>query len=259
MATITLQTNLNCGSCVSKVAPHLNAEPGIEQWHVDTADPAKPLTVQGSASPQRIAQLVAQAGFRVLDVLDTVAAATQAAAPAVTTAHVHPAAPTAESAASWLATYKPLLLVLGFIVGGVLLREAITDRWAWMDMMANFMGGFFVVFGFFKLLDINGFASSYSSYDLVAKRWFGWGYVYPFVELALGILFFTGFWPVATNAITLVLMLVGLAGVWISVRQKRAIQCACLGTVFNLPMSTVTIVEDGGMALMAAIMLAQML
>jgi hypothetical protein len=39
------------------------------------------------------------------------------------------------------------------------------------------------------------------------------------------------------------------------VASKTKIQCACLGTVFQLPMSTVTIVEDVGMVLMAAFML----
>ncbi|RYZ78221.1 MAG: heavy-metal-associated domain-containing protein, partial [Proteobacteria bacterium] len=45
-------------------------------------------------------------------------------------------------------------------------------------------------------------------------------------------------------------------GVLQSVLNKRKIQCACLGAVFNLPMSTVTIIEDGLMIAMSAVMLA---
>lgn len=253
METIILPTNLNCGSCVSKVAPLLNAEPGIHHWAVDTANPAKPLTVHGDVTPTRVAELVAQSGFRVLEL--PIAPSTQE--------HEHHLPPTttapAEPVQSWLVTYKPLLLVVGFLLGGVLLREAVADRWQLMPMMENFMGGFFVVFSLFKLLDLSGFAQSYRSYDLLARQWPTWGYLYPFVELALGILFLTGLWPIATNGATLLLMLLGLAGVWNSLRQKRTIQCACLGTVFNLPMSTVTLVEDGGMALMAAAMLATLI
>ena len=52
--------------------------------------------------------------------------------------------------------------------------------------MRHFMAGFFIVFAFFKLLNIQGFADSYRMYDIVAAKWPGWGYVYPFVELALG-------------------------------------------------------------------------
>ena len=59
-----------------------------------------------------------------------------------------------------------------------------------------------------------------------------------------------------TNAITFVLMSVGGVGVLQSLQQKRTIRCACLGTALNLPMTKVTLVENGTMALMAAFMLA---
>ncbi len=51
-------------------------------------------------------------------------------------------------------------------------------------------------------------------------------------------------------------MSIGSVGVLRSLMQKRKIQCACLGTVFELPMTTVTLVENVGMAVMAAMMLA---
>jgi len=50
-------------------------------------------------------------------------------------------------------------------------------------------------------------------------------------------------------------MFVGLIGVSKSVIQKSMIQCACLGTVFNLPMSYITIIENGIMLSMALFML----
>jgi hypothetical protein len=50
-------------------------------------------------------------------------------------------------------------------------------------------------------------------------------------------------------------MTVGSLGVIATLRRREQIQCACLGTVIQLPMSTVTLIEDAGMALMAAIML----
>ena len=62
-------------------------------------------------------------------------------------------------------------------------------------------------------------------------------------------------WPAVTNGVTLAVMLVGTVGVIQSLVNRRQIRCACLGTVFNLPMSTVTLIEDVGMAAMAAVML----
>ena len=86
----------------------------------------------------------------------------------------------------------------------------------------------------------------------MARRFPAYGYVYPFIELALGAGYIAGFQPIVVNTITLVVMVVSSIGVIQSVFQKRQIRCACLGTVFNLPMSTVTLVEDGLMIAMAA-------
>jgi hypothetical protein len=120
--------------------------------------------------------------------------------------------------------------------------------------MNHFMAGFFLVFSFFKLLDIKGFASSYSMYDLLAMKVPAYGFAYPFIELGLGIAYLTGFNPQLTNIITIVVMGFSSIGVILSVMNKQKIQCACLGAVFNLPMSTVTIIEDLLMVGMAGFM-----
>ena len=96
---------------------------------------------------------------------------------------------------------------------------------------------------------------SYGMYDIIAAKWKGWGYVYPFVELGLGILYLINVAPFLTNALTIIILGVSSIGVIKSVLNKQKIKCACLGDVFNLPMSTVTIVEDLAMVAMATIML----
>ena len=120
-----------------------------------------------------------------------------------------------------------------------------------------FMAGFFLTFSFFKMLDLKGFAESYSMYDIVAKKVKAYGFMYAFIELGLGIAYATNFQPLVTNVVTLIVMTVSIIGVLQSVLNKRKIQCACLGAVFNLPMSTVTIIEDALMIAMSAIMLYQ--
>lgn len=164
-----------------------------------------------------------------------------------------------EEEKSWIETYKPILLIFGYIIGITLLVEYMNGAFAWMRWMNHFMAGFFLVFSFFKLLNLKGFSESYSMYDVVAKKWNGWGYVYAFTELALGIAFLTGFNPILTNTITFVVMTVSIIGVLQSVTNKRKIKCACLGAVFNLPMSTITIIEDLLMIGMSGVMLLTML
>lgn len=165
----------------------------------------------------------------------------------------------AEQTKNWLVTYKPVLLIFAYITGITLLVEWMQGGFLWMRWMNHFMAGFFLVFSFFKLMNLKGFAESYSMYDVVAKKWNGWGFVYPFIEMALGIAFLTGFNPIVTNAVTFVIMTVSIVGVLQSVLNKRKIKCACLGDVFNLPMSTITIIEDALMIGMSVIMLLTML
>ena len=162
---------------------------------------------------------------------------------------------TTEQAKSWLATYKPILLIFGYITTISIIAATHQNTFHWMQAMNIFMAGFFLTFSFFKMLDLNGFAESYSMYDIVAKKIKAWGYVYAFVELGLGIAYATNFQPLVTNIVTLVVMTVSIIGVLQSVLNKRKIQCACLGAVFNLPMSTVTIIEDALMIIMSGIMI----
>lgn len=166
---------------------------------------------------------------------------------------------TAEQVKGWLETYKPIVLIFTYITLATLLVEAVNGTFDWMGWMNHFMAGFFLVFSFFKLLNLKAFAESYSTYDIVAKKWNGWGYMYAFAELALGLAFLSGLYPVLTNTVTFAVMTVSIVGVLQSVLNKRKIRCACLGAVFNLPMSTVTVIEDALMIGMSGTMLAVIL
>ena len=145
--------------------------------------------------------------------------------------------------------YYPLFLVMALIALVSLSANS------FMGWMMSFMAGFYIVFGAFKLLDVPAFANSYARYDVIAKHFKPWGYAYPFIELALGFAFLFGYNMITLSWIALVLSVVGAIGVIQANLNKQTIQCACLGTVFQLPMSVVTIVENLGMAAMAAWML----
>jgi copper chaperone CopZ len=160
-----------------------------------------------------------------------------------------------EDRSFWM-TYKPVLLIFVFITGLTLLSEATAGEFHWMRWMNMFMAGFFLVFSFFKLMDLRSFASSYASYDVIARRWFAWGYIYPFVEVALGLMFFLNADILLTNFLTFFVMSISSIGVIQSLLKKRRIRCACLGAVFNLPMSTITLIEDLLMVAMSAVMIA---
>ena len=155
----------------------------------------------------------------------------------------------------WYKTYYPLLLIIAFIalVSSILTVNSQDPSAAlWMQ---SFMSGFFLVFSFFKFLDLRGFARAYAKYDLLAKYCPKYGMIYPFMELGLAIAYITSFMPIATYIFTIVLMAFGGLGVLRVVLKGETLACACLGTTLNLPMSSLTIVENFGMALMAGMML----
>ena len=157
-----------------------------------------------------------------------------------------------EQAKSWLSTYKPILLIFAYITIISVIAGMQSGEFNWMRAMNIFMAGFFLAFSFFKMLDLESFAESYSMYDIVARKVKAWGFIYAFIELALGILYATGFQLLLTNIVTLIVMTVSIIGVLQSVLNKRKIRCACLGAVFNLPMTTVTVIEDALMIVMSA-------
>ena len=161
----------------------------------------------------------------------------------------------AEQTKSWLETYKPILLIFGYITGITFLIQLKNETFNTMEAMRYFMAGFFLVFSFFKLLNLKGFAESYTMYDVIAKKIPIWGYIYAVIELSLGLAFLINFNPLITNWITFIIMSISIIGVLQSVLNKKKIQCACLGAVFNLPMSTVTIIEDALMIIMSGFMI----
>jgi copper chaperone CopZ len=161
---------------------------------------------------------------------------------------------TAEQAKSWLEAYKPILLVFFYLTVVSLMASLKHGEVEWMSAMSIFMAGFFLVFSFFKLLNLEGFVNSYAMYDVIAMKFRGWGYIYAFLELALGLAYLLYPEDLLVNLTALGVMSVSIIGVMRSVLKKQLIQCACLGAVFNLPMSTLTIIEDALMIGMSGAM-----
>jgi uncharacterized membrane protein HdeD (DUF308 family) len=122
--------------------------------------------------------------------------------------------------------------------------------------MHAYMGLFLVVFALLKLFDPGGFARGFLRYDLVARaagRW--WAYLYPFLELALGLSYLAFFEPTETYVATIILFAVGAAGVFAGLRRGLDIDCPCMGNILKVPLSTVTLTEDLLMIAMAAALL----
>ena len=148
---------------------------------------------------------------------------------------------------------KPLLLIIFYITSASLLLNF--KNWNLNEFMLDFMGLFFIVFSFFKMLDLNGFLQSFKMYDPLAKRVSFYGRIYPFIETLLGLMFLMRYEINIALIITLVLLVTTTIGVSKVLLQKQSIQCACLGTVLKLPMTEATLIENSIMIVMAIVMI----
>lgn len=167
------------------------------------------------------------------------------------------APPAATAAAGWTA-YIPLITVFAMLLLATLAlaaRDAADGALSVEASVARFMAGFFLVFAGFKLMDLRGFADGYSTYDLLARRWHGYGYVYPFVELGFGLAMLLGYHGAPLLWAEVAVMGFSGVGVAIKLAKKEPFQCACLGTFLKVPLTKVTLLEDFGMAALALVLL----
>lgn len=240
-------TGMTCGKCLLAVKAALNKLEGIQKTDVTLEPPQAVITMSTHIPTAIMNKQLAAAGKYSLEETESIHHEMRAedidniAIP--------------EEKRSFFTAYKPILIVFGYLIGITILSEVTKSSFNLMTSMNTFMAGFFLIFSFFKMLDVKGFAYSYMSYDIIAKKWLGWGFVYPFIELALGLAYLFHFDHTITNITAIVIMGVSSIGVIQSLLAKMKIQCACLGTVFNLPMSKITLIEDLLMVVMAVVML----
>jgi hypothetical protein len=165
----------------------------------------------------------------------------------------HPMTPTAESS-----SFKPLWVIFSLI-----LVVALTLTWkdqsmghaTWQATVMYIMTGFFLVFGGFKLLDVKGFAKGYRTYDLIARRFPLYGRLYPFIEVGLGLAMIAMADIRPLLYIEVVLMTISGIGVTQKLLKKETFECACLGTIFRIPLTRITLIEDYGMAFLALLLI----
>lgn len=154
---------------------------------------------------------------------------------------------------SKLAQLKPLFLILGYIsIATILLHY---QRENWNGAMLDFMGLFFIVFSFFKMLDVKGFSKSFGMYDPLARIIPVYGWIYPFIETALGFMLLMRLKVDIALIATLVILGITTIGVSKALLDKKSIPCACLGTALKLPMTEATFIENVLMIVMGIFML----
>ena len=233
---------MTCSSCKATVEEGLKRLPQVEAVEISLNDGIAELSASGDI-PLESLQKAISSKYKISEMEE------RNVFSADSSADVGPV----ENSKSKLQQLKPLFLIIFYIaVASFLLNY---DDFRSNEFMSDFMGLFFIVFSFFKLLDLKGFPGSFAMYDPLAKRFSFYGWVYPFIETALGIMFLMRIELKIALIITLIILSITTIGVTNTLLNKRKIKCACLGTALNLPMTEATFIENAIMLVMALLML----
>lgn len=115
-----------------------------------------------------------------------------------------------------------------------------------------FIGFSMVVLAMLKLQNIESFATMFLNYDLLAKRWVPYSYIYPFAEGAAGVLMVAGALTWLSVPIALFIGTIGAVSVAKAVYiDRRELKCACVGGSSNVPLGFISLTENVMMVAMA--------
>ena len=212
---------MTCGNCKKGVEEKLNSIPGICEIQVNLKSGITAIETPQTLSFEAI-ETVLGSKYTVTDRI--------------------------VEASKWKALFPLGLIFLYVLFGAVFLQH---PAFSSFGFMMDFMGLFFIVFSFFKFLGYRSFPTSFATYDPIAKAIPIYGWIYPFIETALGLAFLFQFEVTLALWVSLFVLSVTTFGVLQSLLNKNKIQCACLGTVLNLPMTEATLIENIVMILMA--------
>jgi len=158
-------------------------------------------------------------------------------------------------------TYKPVLAIFAV---GLLLAIAVGALTNWsmgyFIVLPHFISITMVLLALMKLRDVESFSTMFLNYDVLAKRWVPYGYIYPYAELIAGLLMLAGIFSYLSIPLALFIGGIGTWSVFKAVYiEKRELKCACVGGDTNVPLGFVSLTENLMMVGMATWMLVVML
>jgi glutaredoxin len=156
-------------------------------------------------------------------------------------------------------TYQPVIAV--FATAAVM---ALATSWAAFESVLTLRAAeWFVAFSMCilaiqKLRDVEGFSTMFLNYDLLARRWVRYGYIYPFAEALAGVLMIAGALTWLAAPVALFIGTIGTVSVMKAVYvDRRELKCACVGGDTNVPLGAISLTENVMMVVMAVWMVGK--
>ncbi|HEY4210280.1 MAG TPA: glutaredoxin [Steroidobacteraceae bacterium] len=156
-------------------------------------------------------------------------------------------------------TYRPVIAVFATTALMALAWgwQAHGTPWTW-QVLPRFIALSMCVLAILKLKDLESFSTMFLGYDLLARRWVPYSYIYPFAEALAGILMLGGLLTRVAIPVALFIGSIGAASVFYAVYvQRRELRCACVGGDSNVPLGFISLTENLMMVGMAVWMAAE--
>lgn len=158
------------------------------------------------------------------------------------------------------ASYQPVIALFSMTflmaLGAAFVAEA---QWISIRTFEWFIAFSMCVLAYLKLRDIESFSTMFLNYDLLAKRWVRYGYIYPFAEGLAGVLMIAGVAMWLSIPVALFIGSIGAVSVIKAVYiDRRELKCACVGGDSNVPLGFVSLTENLMMIAMAVWMLVRL-
>ena len=227
-------SGMTCQACVSSVTEKLISLDEVQDLKIDLAEGDVVLEVSKTLTLEKLTVVLLP---KYIPSLETRSGSTV----------------TMEQSPTKLKQLFPLFLIFVYLIAASIFLQKNSFRIT--DFMIDFMGLFFVVFSFFKLLDYKGFPNAFARYDPLAKRSAFYAKIYPFIETLLGLMLLLRWQLNFAFISTIVILSITTFGVVYTLFDKNKINCACLGTALKLPMTEATLIENVIMLVMAVTML----
>tara|TARA_Y100000815_G_scaffold17853_1_gene15474 strand:+ start:27 stop:743 length:717 start_codon:yes stop_codon:yes gene_type:complete len=156
-------------------------------------------------------------------------------------------------------SYRPVLMI--FAVSALM---ALGVGWMLGEVVALRTAELFVAFamtllGLQKIQDVESFSTMFLNYDLLARRWVRYAYIYPWLETAAGLAMIAGVAIWAAAPVALAIGTIGAVSVFKAVYiDRRELKCACAGGNSNVPLGFVSLTENLAMIAMGLWMSARL-
>lgn len=150
-------------------------------------------------------------------------------------------------------TYQPVIAVFAVTFAMALVTgRPLSGEFEPVRIVELFIAYSMCVLGILKLQDLLSFATGFVQYDLIARRYVPYSYVYPFVEAGAGVFMLGGLFTWVAAPAALFVSTVGAVSVIKAVYlEKRQLNCACVGGGSKVPLGFISLTENLMMMAMA--------